>query len=59
MEVKLIVTLPVIIIVALVATTGYIIVSRVAGRKWGYTEEREKELENIPEDVSAKRRKKH
>ncbi|MDE6616224.1 MAG: hypothetical protein K2K35_06620 [Lachnospiraceae bacterium] len=59
MEVKIIVTLPVIIIVALVATAGYIIVSKVAGRKWGYTEEREKELENIPEDALLGKRRKH
>ncbi|MFG6328832.1 MAG: hypothetical protein K1W06_05055 [Lachnospiraceae bacterium] len=59
MEVKIIITLPVIIIVALVAIAGYIIVSRVAGRKWGYTEEREKELENIPEDALLKKRMKH
>ena len=44
METKIIISLPVIIIVALVATAGYIIVAKVAGRKWGYTEEREKEL---------------
>ncbi|MCI8746797.1 MAG: hypothetical protein HFH67_02865 [Lachnospiraceae bacterium] len=55
----MIITLPVIIIVVLVATTGYIIVSKTAGRKWGYTEEREKELENIPEDVLLKKRRKH
>ncbi len=59
MEVKIIITLPVIIIVAIVAIAGYIIVSRVAGRKWGYTEEREKELENIPEDALLKKRMKH
>ena len=59
MEVKVIITLPVIIIAALVAIAGYIIVSRVAGRKWGYTEEREKELENIPEDAFLKKRRKH
>jgi len=59
MEVKIIITLPVIIIVALVAIAGYIIVSRVAGSKCGYTEEREKELENIPEDALLKKRMKH
>ncbi len=59
MEVKIIITLPVIITVALVAIAGYIIVSKVAGRKWGYTEEREKELENIPEDALLKKRMKH
>jgi len=59
MEVKIIITLPVIIIVVLVAIAGYIIVSKVAGRKWGYTEEREKELENIPEDALLKKRMKH
>ncbi len=59
METKIIMSLPVIIIVALVATAGYIIVAKVAGRKWGYTEEREKELENIPEDVLLKKRRKH
>ena len=59
MEVKVIITLPVIIIAALVAIAGYIIVSRVAGRKWGYTEEREKELENIPEDAFLKKHRKH
>lgn len=59
MEVKVIVTLPVIIIVALVCTVGYIIVSRVADRKWGYTKDREKELENIPEDVFYKKRRKY
>lgn len=50
MEVKLIITLPVIIIVAVVAATGYIILSKIADRKWGYTEEREKELENTGAD---------
>lgn len=59
METKIIISLPVIIIVALVAITGYIIVAKVAGRKWGYTEEREKELENIPEDALLKKRRKH
>ena len=59
MEVKLIITLPVIIIVVLVATAGYIILSKIAGRKWGYTEEREKELENASGNTLFSRRRKH
>lgn len=59
METEIIISLPVIIIVALVAAAGYIIVAKVAGRKWGYTKEREKELEDIPEDAFFKRRRKH
>ncbi len=59
MEVKLIITLPVIIIVAVVAATGYIILSKTAGRKWGYTEEREKELENTDADKFFKKHKKY
>ena len=59
METEVIISLPVNIIVSLVATAGYIIVAKVAGRKWGYTEEREKELEDIPEDALLKKRRKH
>ncbi len=58
MEVKLIITLPVIIIVAFTAVTGYIILSKIASKKWGYTKEREKELEDIPEDALLKKRRK-
>ena len=59
MEVKLIITLPVIIIVVLVAATGYIILSKTANRKWGYTEEREKELGNASSNGFFSRRKKY
>ena len=58
METEIIISLPVIIIVALVATAGYIIVAKEAGRERGYTEEREKELEDIPEDALLKKRRK-
>lgn len=54
MEVKLIITLPVIIIVAVVAATGYIILSKTAGRKWGYTEERRKNLKILMQISSLK-----
>ncbi len=59
MEVKLIITLPVIIIVAFTAVTGYIILSKIAGKKWGYTKEREKELENASMDGIFKKQNRH
>lgn len=59
MEVKLIITLPVIIIVAAVAAAGYIILSKTANRKWGYTEEREKELGNDSGTRFLSKRRKH
>lgn len=34
------------LVAALVVVTGYIIVHAVVSRKWGYTPEREKELED-------------
>lgn len=39
----------VLIIVAIVIIIGYFIVSRIIIYKWGYTPEREKELEEIKE----------
>lgn len=59
MEVKLIITLPVIIIVAFIAVTGYIILLKIAGKKWGYTKEREKELEDASINGIFKKHARH
>ena len=39
----------VLIIVAIIIIIGYFIVSRIIIHKWGYTPEREKELEEMKE----------
>ena len=44
---------------AVVAATGYIILSKTADRKWGYTKEREKELENTDADKFFKGHRKY
>lgn len=59
MEVKLIITLPVIIIVAFIAVTGYIILSKTASKKWGYTKEKEKKLENASIDGIFKKHRRY
>ena len=46
---KSIVSPLVLIIVAIVIIIGYFIVSRIIIHKWGYTPEREKELEEMKE----------
>lgn len=49
MNVKSIVAPEVLVIMLVVAVTGYFIMSKIVNRKYGYTKKREKELENIDE----------
>jgi len=42
---KMIISMPVIIIVLMIIAAGYTIMQRIIYKKWGYTEKREKELE--------------
>ena len=46
---KVIVSPVVLIVAVLVIVAGYFIMSRIIMRKWGYTPEREKELEEMKE----------
>ena len=49
MNVKSIVSPEVLFIMLLVAAAGYVIMSKIVNKKYGYTKKREKELENIDE----------
>ena len=49
MNVKSIVAPEVLVIMLVVAVTGYFIMSKIVNRKYGYTKKREEELENIDE----------
>lgn len=44
----------VLIIAAVIIIIGYFIVSRIIIHKWGYTPEREKELEEMKENTISK-----
>lgn len=55
---RMIISLPVFIIAAFIIVVGYIIVSVIVNKKWGYTEKRERELENIDEAKFFSKRKK-
>lgn len=54
---KRIIFIAVIIVVVIVAT-GYLIMSKIIKRKWGYTPEREKELEELKDNGIYKYNKK-
>lgn len=41
---EIIISLPVLIIVFIIIAIGYVIVSKIVYKKWGYTKKREKEL---------------
>ena len=44
-----IISVPVFLIMTAVIITGYLLVNYIVNKKWGYTEKREKELENTDE----------
>lgn len=44
---KIIISLPVILVMLLVIAAGYGIVNWIVKRKWGYTEERERKLDEM------------
>lgn len=44
---KIIISLPLVMVMALVIIVGYSIVNWVVKRKWGYTEERERKLDEM------------
>ena len=46
-----IVSIPVLLIVLVVIVIGYLLLEKIVNKKWGYTKEREKELEEL--DVDA------
>ncbi len=55
----MVISLPVIIIVIIIIAAGYMIMSRIFYKKWGYTEKREKELEEIGSESFLMKHKKH
>lgn len=59
MDGEMILSLPVIIIAGIIIAAGYIILTRVSDKKWGYTEKREKELEDSDVNEVFSRSKKH
>lgn len=48
---KIIISLPVLIVVFIIIVIGYMIVSKIVYKKWGYTKKRERELENAGEKL--------
>ena len=44
-----IISVPVLLIMIVVIIIGYLLVNYIVNKKWGYTEKREKELENTDE----------
>ncbi len=42
----MIISLPVLVVVFIIIAAGYVILSKIVYKKWGYTKKREQELEN-------------
>ncbi len=47
---KVIVSIPVLFIVLVIIIVGYLLLQKIVNKKWGYTKEREKELEEFDEN---------
>lgn len=48
---KVIISVPVILIVLGIIIIGYVLLEKIVVKKWGYTKEREKELEELDENA--------
>ncbi len=55
----MIISLPVLVTVFFIIAIGYIIVSKIVYKKWGYTKKREEELEKVSEKDLFPRHKKN